>query len=86
MSAAASRDDAHAEFARHINRLGHCLSRDHKAEGILPVERTDHRRNTLDLQIRTRVDKPAPNPFEITRQGLEPMGIDAAQVGQHQTT
>ena len=86
MSAAASRDDAHAELARHSDRLGHCLSRDHKAKGILPVERTDHRRNTLDLQIRTRVDEPAPNPFEIMRQGLEPVGIDAAQVSQHQTT
>ena len=61
------------------------LGCDHEAEGVLAVERADHRRDALDLEIRPRIDQATPHAFEIVRQRLQPVGIDAAQVGVHQT-
>ena len=85
MRAAARRDDADTELAGHLNGLFHGFGRDHEAEGVLAIERADHRRDALDLQSRPRIDQSPPHPFEIMRQRLQPVGIDPAQIGAHQT-
>ncbi len=86
MRAAARRDDADAEFARHVHGRGHGLGRHHEAEAVLAVERSHHRRDALDHQFRLGIDQSAPHPIEILRQELQAMGVDAAQIGAHQAT
>jgi hypothetical protein len=86
MRAAPRGDDADAKLARHVHGLGHRLCRNHEAEAVLPVERADHRCDALDRQLRLGIDQSTPHPFEILREKLQAMGIDAAQVGAHQAT
>ena len=84
MRAAAHRDDADAEVARHVDRLAHRAGADHEAEAVLAVERSGDRRHPPRLERRARIDQATPQPVEIDRQPAQPVGIDPAQVRAHQ--
>jgi len=85
MGAAARGDDADAELARHRHRLVDRAHADHEAEGVLAVERGGDRRYPLRLEVGAGVDQPAPDAVEIAGQAGDAVGVDAAQVGAHQT-